>query len=310
MQVQFAFSGDLAARSFIYKGIEPPTDKLVPKEQEYAIFLGETSVYRKPFFWIPDRLKNRNVFIIGTTGAGKSTTLYSWIDRAGIEGKANVLIIDFTGEYTEYVLDRGGRVIHLGKRDAVNPLDLGGMDPATRTMQVLNSLSIAFDLEGATRQRRKMRELLEEAYRRKGIHPDDPETWNREPPTLKDVYQILEGKIAEIEEEGGSSALKESLISLGEKFVFYISPPNDYFARQSTVKLDDFAGGGLISLNLSDLPDKKSKAMVALAILDFMEERMRRDGFTSNLRGVKQYIIIDEPWKIASEKDDLSLIHI
>jgi energy-coupling factor transporter ATP-binding protein EcfA2 len=296
MKFERVYSMDLACRCFLTRVPEPPADALMPKEGEKGVYLGKTDILKNNFFWIPERLVNRNLLILGTSGAGKSTVIKTLLIRAGMEYGLNAVIVDFAGEYPGFVKRGGGHVLALGRKDFINILDLGGTNPGNRTEQVVNAFSISFDLSGAPRQRILLRKAVREAYRKAGI-TEDPSTWKKPAPTMKDVLKVLDKELEEAEAEG-RIALRESLSSLMEKIEAYTTPPNDVLAKKSTISLEEFTRSGLVCVDLSGLPDENSRAAVALSVLDFLIEGMRREGWTTD-KGIRTMVVLDEAFKVA-----------
>jgi DNA helicase HerA-like ATPase len=305
MKFDRVYSMDLAARCFLLRVPEPPADALMPEEGERGVYLGKTDILHNNLYWVPERLVNRNLLILGTSGAGKSTVIKTLLVRAGMEYGLNAVIIDFAGEYPEFVKRGGGHVLSLGTRDFINILDLGGMNPGNRIEQIVNAFSISFDLSGAPRQRILLRKAVREAYRRAGI-TEDPATWKRPAPTMREVLKVIERDLERAEEEG-RMPLRESLSSLQEKIETYTTPPNDVLARKSTISLEEFTRSGLVCVDLSGLPDENSRAAVALSVLDFLIERMRKGGWTIK-KGIRTMVVLDEAFKVARFEESPALV--
>ena len=306
---------ELVTRTLLIKPSEPRSKSLIPEAGEKAIYLGHTDILRKPVFWRPEKLVNPHITILGGTGFGKSTTIETLISRASIEFNSNILVMDFTGEYVVYAEMVGGHVIQLG-RDAINVLDLGnGISPGIKAKQTEIALKPFLDTEKATRQARILRILTEEAYKKKGI-TNNIETWNREPPTLKDVCNLLgelifdavtgDFKSKEYNEQitkivqmmASSHSMRESAIGLLEKLEVYTKPPNDVLARHSTIQLEELFESGFVVINLSKLPDENSRSSVAISILQFLVEYMRNKGLSKN--PLQLIVVLDEAWKVIS----------
>lgn len=304
MKIQRVYSKDIAARNILIRPPEPTADMVIPKfeEGEWGVYLGKTALLKNYVYWMPESVANPHWAIFGKSGWGKSVTIKTLLVRAAKEKKLNAIILDFANEYTGFVLRSRGHVLSLGEKDFLNILDLGGMNPGQRAEQIITSLTIAFDLENAPRQKRMLRTALRRAYRDAGIVDENPETWKKRTPTMKEVYDIVRAE-EDMADEYGKVAKRESLTSLSEKIEAYITPPNDVLARQSTIKLDEITRSGLVNVNLSKLPDERARTAVALSILDFLVEKMRKEGWTDR-KEIRTLIVCDEAWKVA--KDDSS----
>ena len=115
------------------------------------------------------------------------------------------------------------------------------------------------------------------------------------PPTLKDVVKILEEQ-ASLGSYEFPAELENSIYRLKQ----YTKSGEDFFAQQSTVRLDDLISSGLVALDLSGLPDETFRALAALTILQFLKEKMRALGWAKT-RGLRLLVVLDEAWKIAKE---------
>jgi DNA helicase HerA-like ATPase len=296
LRIRRVYSRDIAARCLLARLPEPPARAIKPSLEEKGVYLGKTDILRNNLYWIPGRLVNKNLLILGTSGAGKSTVIKTLLVRAAMEYGLNAVIVDFAGEYPEFVRRGGGHVLALGRRDFINILDLGGMDPGNRTEQIVNAFSISFDLSAAPRQKILLRSAVRRAYKQAGI-TEDPKTWRKKPPTMRDVLEIIQRDLQRAESER-KVPLRESLTSLSEKIETYTTPPNDVLARESTISLADFTRSGLVCVDLSGLPDEKSRAAIALSVLDFLIERMRRAGWTTS-REIRTMVVLDEAFKVS-----------
>jgi hypothetical protein len=66
------------------------------------------------------------------------------------------------------------------------------------------------------------------------------------------------------------------------------------------VSLDELTSSGLVALDLSGLPDERFRALGALAVLQFVKEKMRAMGWAKE-KGLRLIVVLDEAWKIAKE---------
>lgn len=292
----------LARRNILHHPPEPPYDLLVAKPTE-GIYLGRTEILNVPYYWDPSKITNPHIAIVGITGSGKSYTIKTFLLRASFVWNSNAIIIDWAGEYKDWVLDTNGKVVSLGKGNYINLLDLGGMRPYDRIKQVMRSLEILTDIGQYPEQKRLTEEAIEEAYRRAKFRLDSRDQRDElgrplEPPTLKDVVRILEEK-AEIGEYEFPAELDNAIHRL-KKFT---RPGEDFFANKSTVSLDELISSGLVDIDLSGLPDETTRALGALTILQFIKEKMRLEGFSEE-KAIRLFVVLDEAWKIS--KDDNS----
>ena len=306
----------IVARTNLVRPPEPPARYIVPgSEGEKACYLGHTDLLRKPVFWRPEQHINYHIAVVGSSGAGKTYLIRTLGLRAALTFNANVLVLDISGEYAPLAETAGGHVIQLGIKHFLNIMDLCGMQPAIRAAQVVEAMQPFFDTDRATRQARILRDAIDIAYMRKGILNDDPDTWDREPPTLGDAYRILRDLWRSVSMRGGfedfetarekelaatldaSSSAKESLLGLLDKLRSVTEPPHDYLARQSTLTLSELISSGYVVLDLSRLPSESARISVCISVLQFIVEDMRRRGMAEK-QGLRLLVTVDEAWKV------------
>jgi len=293
---------DIARRSIIVSPPEPPADFLMADPLD-SIYIGRTDVFNVPFHWAYSRLANPHIAIVGITGSGKSYFIKTFIVRASLVWNSNAIIIDWAGEYKSWVRQVGGQVISLGKGAYLNLLDLAGMKPSDRTKQVIRSLEILTDVAQYPEQRRLIEQAMEEAYGKAGFMLTDKNQKDSlgnplKPPTLKDVQKILQEKL-----ESGTYEFPAELENAIYKVKQFTLPGDDYFAEQSTIDLDKLLTSGIVDLDLSGLPNETFRALGGLAVLQFVKEKMRMEGWSPE-KGIKLFVVLDEAWKIS--KDDNS----
>jgi DNA helicase HerA-like ATPase len=122
---------------------------------------------------------------------------------------------------------------------------------------------------------------------------------------MKEVLEVIHRDLKEAEAQG-RMPLRESLSSLMEKIETYTTPPNDVLAKKSTISLGEFARSGLVCVDLSGLPDENSRATVALSVLDFLIEGMRRAGWTME-KEIRTMVVLDEAFKVARFEESPAL---
>jgi DNA helicase HerA-like ATPase len=320
MQKERVTVSRVVARTNLVKPPEPPARYLVPREDGIAVYIGHTEILRKPVFWRPEDLINYHMVVLGSSGSGKTCFVRTLTLRAAMSFGANVLVFDVSGEYAPFAEMVGRHVIQLGIKHFLNIMDLGGIPPAVRAAQVVEAMQPFFDTDRATRQARILRDAVDLAYAEKGI-TDDPDTWDREPPTLGDAYRILrnlwrdvitkeyEDKEYENEKErelvltfANSTSARESLVGLLDKLRAVTEPPHDYLARQSTLTLKELTESGYVVLDLSRLPNESARMSVTTSVLQYIVEDMRRRGVPAE-KGLWLLLVIDEAWKAISQSN-------
>ncbi len=292
---------DVGRRNILFHPLEPPP-KYIFNDVINSIYVGRTEILNVPFHWDFRYLTNPHIAIVGITGSGKSYFIKTFLTRASFVWNSNSIIIDWAGEYKDWVLQTGGKVVSLGRGNYINLLDLGGMKPYDRIKQVLRSLSILTDLSQFPEQKRLTAEAIEQAYIKAKFKMDSVEQKDElgrplEPPTLKDVVKILEEK-AELGTYEFPAELDNAIYRLKQ----FTRPGEDYFAQKSTVDLDKLVSSGLVDIDLSGLPDERFRALGALVILQFIAEKMRASGWLSK-KGLRLLVVLDEAWKISKDEN-------
>ncbi len=293
---------DLGKRNFFVRPPEPPEEFLI-NEPTDSIFIGPTKIFHVPFYWTFRRITNPHICVVGITGSGKSYFVKTFLTRAALVWGTNAFIIDWAGEYKEWVKQAGGKVIALGKGAYINLLDLGGMKPNDRIKQIMRTLDILTDIGRYPEQRRLTELAIERAYVQNKFKLDakiQRDALGRpiRPPTLRDVQRLLDEML-----EAGSYEFPAELENAVYRIKQFTREGEDYFAQQSTIKLDELTSSGLVDLDLSGLPDEVFRALAGLSMLQFIKEKMREEGWSPTM-GLKLFVVLDEAWKIA--KDDNS----
>lgn len=295
LSLQRVLSGQLAERQFLLRPPEPSPGVLVSPPGE-SVYIGKTQWLRVPFFWNPSKLVNPHICVVGITGSGKSYFVKTFITRARLVFGVRALILDWAGEYADWVRLAGGRVVSFGE-DGLNLLDLGGVPPHTRTRQVVCALEMLTDLSSFPKQRRLTEEAIEQAYCSKKFALHRLPGRKRAPPTLEDVYAALKKKSGrEPEAAEAARRIRAFLLSSGKSFC------------SSTIGMGSLLSG-LVCVDLHSLQTESMRSLAGLAILQFVKEKMRSESYQSEGK-LRLFVVVDEAWKIASDErsDVISIV--
>src|SRR3989338_6580197 len=287
LSLQKAMSGELGSRRFLVRPPEPAPEMLLSLPSS-SIYLGKTLLLHVPFFWNPKKLVNRHICICGITGSGKSYLIKSFITRARLIFGARALILDWAGEYSEWVRLAGGKVVSFGK-DGLNLLDLGGSTAHARTRHVVESLEMLTDLQSFPKQRRLTEDAIEQAFLSMGLKLHQPMRRKKRQPTLEQVHAILK-KNSSRDPEAAEAArrIRTLLLSSGKSFC------------STTIGMNDLLSG-LVCVDLHSLPTESLRSLAGLSILQFVKEKMRNEPYRPE-GGVSLFVVVDEAWKIAADE--------
>ncbi len=292
---------EISRRNILVHPPEPPMEILF-QDPRNSVYIGRTKILHVPFYWTYENLANPHIAAVGISGSGKSYFIKTFLLRASFVWNSNAIILDWAGEYRDWVKQAGGKIIALGKGSYLNLLDLGGMKPYDRIKQIMRTLELLTDIGQYPEQKRLTEQATEKAYIKAKYRMDSPDNKDElgkllSPPTLKDVVKILE-EIAQLGTYEFPAELENSIYRLKN----FTKSGEDFFAQQSTVSLDELMTSGLVDFDLSGLPDETFRALGALTILQFIKEKMRATGW-AKVKGLRLLVVIDEAWKIAKEEN-------
>lgn len=286
-------SGVFRARPLWVRPDQPPASWLIPKKQ--GVWVGRTRHWQVPFSWSFSALSNPHLAVVGMSGSGKSFFVKTFLTRAHSVWGTKALILDWSGEYVPWVRQAGGRVLQLG-RESLNLLDLGGMNPAQRTTQVVESLRLLTDLKDFPRERQWVRLAVEQAYALKGFASCTNSS--RSTPTLQDVLAWLSVQSRKC------GATEKAVIQGAHHLLRPLTLPGaDFFARRTSFRLDDLLCSGLSCVDLSGLQSESNRSLAGLCLLQFVREAMRKKG-PQDGRSLDLLVVLDEAWKICQQDGD------
>lgn len=277
---------------------EKPIEKIDPQKPLEVLFGHNAQNNYQEIKWYPtttDKVMHTNTGIIGTMGTGKTQFTKSLITQLSRNGKDNVhstpigiLIFDYKGDYIkpDFVDVTNAKVYDLYHLP-YNPLSLYITEPVKPLlpMHTSNSLtdtiSRAFNL--GTVQSITLKDLLMDAYAKKGILKHDSKTWSSPAPTFKDVYNLYS------QNEGVKiDSLYAALKELYDTEVF---EPD----AEKTVPLFDVIDG-ITVINLSGYSESIQNLVVSIT-LDVFYNQMQMQGHSAiegTYREITRMILVDE----------------
>lgn len=270
------------------------------KERNMQILFGINEKNNKEVYWYPndtDKVFHTNTGIIGTMGTGKTQFTKSMITQIYRESKYNVdgkkvgiLIFDYKGDYnkskTDFIEATNANVYELYHLP-FNPLSVikAKNSKPMLPLHTANSLKVtlakAFGL--GIKQETLLRDLIMEAYEKRGIIKNKPDTWDNPAPTLKDVYDIYVNR---------DDLKEDSLYAAFSNLIdFEIFEP-DPLETKSLFELID----GVTVIDLSGYDPDIQNLVVAIT-LDLFYSQMQaygHSGVKGSLRQLNKMILVDE----------------
>ena len=270
------------------------------EERNMQILFGVNEKNNKEVYWYPndtDKVFHTNTGIIGTMGTGKTQFTKSMITQIYRESKYNVygkkvgiLIFDYKGDYnkskTDFIEATNANVYELYHLP-FNPLSVikAKNSKPMLPLHTANSLKVtlakAFGL--GIKQETLLRDLIMEAYEKRGIIKNKPDTWDNPAPTLKDVYDIYVNR--EDLKEDSLYAAFSNLID------FEIFEPDPHQTKSLFELID-----GVTVIDLSGYDPDIQNLVVAIT-LDLFYSQMQaygHSGVQGNLRQLNKMILVDE----------------
>lgn len=275
-------------------------DSDVDTERNMQILFGVNQKNHKEVYWCPNdtnKLMHTNTGIIGTMGTGKTQFTKSMVTQIHRESKYNVdsknvgiLIFDYKGDYNkskqDFIDATDAKVFELyhlpfNPLSVVKAVNSKPMLPLHTANGLKETIAKAFGL--GIKQETLLRDLIMEAYEKRGIIKNKPDTWDNPAPTLKDVYDIYVSK--EDLKEDSLYAAFSNLID------FEIFEP-DCNETQSLFELID----GVTVIDLSGYDPGIQNLVVAIT-LDLFYSQMQAYGHSKidgNLRQLNKMVLVDE----------------
>ena len=270
------------------------------EERNMEILFGLNEKNNKEVYWYPndtDKVFHTNTGIIGTMGTGKTQFTKSMVTQIYRESKYNVdgkdvgvLIFDYKGDYnkskTDFIEATNANVYELYHLP-FNPLSVikAANSKPMLPLHTANSLKVtlakAFGL--GIKQETLLRDLIMEAYEKRGIIKNKSDTWENPAPTLKDVYDIYVNR--EDLKEDSLYAAFSNLID------FEIFEPDPHETKSLFELID-----GVTVIDLSGYDPDIQNLVVAIT-LDLFYSQMQaygHSGVNGSLRQLNKMILVDE----------------
>lgn len=235
-------------------------------------------------------MQNYNSVVFATAGAGKSYMIKLEALRSLMMG-TEIIVIDPENEYKDLCEAVGGQYIAFGYGEAskINPFDLSlvvdeGENALNSKILALHKLFKIMLGEMDPIEESILDRAVGEAYKMKGVTPD-PESQNKEPPLVEDLYKSLIGM--EDQKAQGLAARLEKYIKGSFAGIFN---------QKTTVNLDNqFVVFGIRNLEESLRP------IAMHIILDYIWTVVKKE-----LK--RRILVVDEAWYMMQYPDSAGFL--
>ncbi|MFA6518193.1 MAG: ATP-binding protein [Candidatus Shapirobacteria bacterium] len=235
-------------------------------------------------------MPNYNSVVFATAGAGKSYLIKLEVMRSLMLG-TEIIVIDPENEYKDLCESVGGQYVAFGYSEPskINPFDLSlvtdeGENALNSKILDLHKLLKIMIGEMDPIEESILDRAVMDAYKMKGITPD-PETQNKEPPLIEDLYKSLIGM--EEEKARGLSARIEKYIKGSFAGIFN---------QKTTVSLNN----KFVVFGIRNLEDALRPVAMQI-ILDYIWTTVKK-----NLK--KRILVVDEAWYLMQYDDSAAFL--
>jgi hypothetical protein len=268
--------------------------------------LGIATEEERHICWEPGRESNGTFLVLGASGSGKTETLKK-LGKHIAEEAIPVLVIDFHGDVIfpgiNSVLLSGSMTSFLG----INPLELdscAAMQTGLYEQRAILLEMIRRVVRLGHKQYSLLLEVVERAYREKGILDDSPITWGYSPPSLPDVLTLLRWRADNDNSADERNLARGCLSAVSAVFGHPI------FQRHYHLTSTDILRGNL-RIDLSNINSEAIRYIVAETLLRKVLRVLRLQGpIPVNPAGDSErfrlFIIIDEAKILSTFGDNVN----
>ncbi|MDE1871527.1 MAG: DUF87 domain-containing protein [Candidatus Micrarchaeota archaeon] len=247
-------------------------------DSDRGIYVGKSKIYKIPFFLDLDNLINRNMAILGMSGAGKSYFLKSFVIRSALQRNSYVLIIDWNGEYNSVIEFLGGKNLILGTDFKVNVFKLYDLKSIKNIKIVSDCIVLSLNLNE------------EESYiiYNKILSMCYPNS------VIKNLSELITGFKNDTNPD--SEKLANKLLQLKE---------NPMFAEGTDFAVDEILDG-IINIDFSMLKDNVQRNDISRSIFMIIIELMHNTKIEAKK---EKLIILDEAWRLIKNSNDVGVLY-
>ncbi len=245
------------------------------------------------------KYKNPNMFVVGTSGSGKSYFVKLMINRNRFLNISQ-FVIDPDREYSKICKKLGGTLINFGANQTINIMDIRdvSLDLGESFLQnKISKLNIFFSMifEGLTEDEKGvLEELLIKCYEKYGITcdnnsllVDDDKSMLlgrkrfkgfEQMPTLKDVFELIKKE--------------KSLKKYSNSLKPFVTGSMGYLSSRTNVDLND----RLIVVDIHDVSEAQMP-IVMFIVTDYFWDIIQKN------RNQRKILYLDEVWKMINKNE-------
>ncbi|HDH27703.1 MAG TPA: DUF87 domain-containing protein [Euryarchaeota archaeon] len=219
--------------------------------------------------------------IQGKQGTGKSTftkKLLLQYNRKDI----NSFVIDPHGEW-KHISELHGYGAHVIGQESLNVLDLDGIPLPLKISLLAEIFQEILGDDPSRAQYVAIRQSLKRTYAKFGLKIDQPKTWNKQCPTLKDVYNDIKEQIPRL--KGVKRVTHEVILEAMEDFAVGIFSKS---LVKNTLKIDWNQPLNVFDISKADPTVRK---LVTLTLMGKIYQKTK-----ANLK--PNILLIDEGWRM------------
>ena len=270
MSISFISNSRLVAGNVCIDSMSEPQ----AESNKVGVYLGNTWIYRTPFYLDTTKLVNPHIIVLGMSGSGKTYFLKGILARSRMYNSSNVLVIDWNGEYKNLISFLNGKTLRLGVDSYINLFELFGTKNRKGIRAVLDAMDHIVKFNDKERTV-TYRALLNASKAGALIN-------------LKTLIKILN-----TDSEGADASAKlQQLVG------------NPIFAERTCFDARCLTKG-VTSIDLSNLSDDEQRGAVAKAVLSILIRIMHQ---SKMIDSTSVLVVLDEGWRMLGNAEEVSIL--
>lgn len=249
--------------------------------QDNGIIFGQNSINNVPVILDIFSFYNYNGLVLASSGSGKSYAVKLYILR-NMMRNIQTFVVDPQDEYKAITDACDGQLIEISENSEsiINPLDMMGHTFTDKILSLMDLFKIMFG-EISDAQQSILDKCLITTYLNAGIFPNNPESWKKKSPILKDLYNTMKKM-----KKDYPAKQQLAFDALENKLERYITGSFSFLNKNTKLDLEK----QLITFNIGEMPEQ-IRPIIMFLILDFVYTKMKKTK-------EKKLLIIDEAWSL------------